>query len=60
VDGFGFGYQSPLFKIFGYGLDMEFMKKIRIQSDCKISLSVHHCKVLKVVTTHPSGMTWFG
>jgi len=22
---------------------MEFMKKFRIQSDCKISISVHHC-----------------
>jgi len=39
------GYQSPQFQIFGYGLDMEFMKTFWIQSDCKISTSVYHCKI---------------
>jgi len=31
---------------FGYGLDMEFMKKFRIQTDFKISISVHYWCVL--------------
>jgi len=29
-------------------LDMEFMKKFRIQSVCKISISMHHCCTLEV------------